>query len=1137
MTFALNLIRTWPATVGLWLLAASLPLAAAEPAAAPATPSAAAPATAKATNLLVISSTANGVALMDEAYRKALVDAGYRVEVLSHETLLSPDYLAQFGAVVVANLPYAGEEHTVFGYTLRNVDTSLKLLQGYVAAGGGLVIMPAISEFGEAYGMIYDQFLASWNARLLIHQLKDGSSRANGTGPGAYGQGLVLKNHPITKDMKASSLLYPMNVMRWDNSYSTTPLLLGPEWTVLANGGSSARSYIALNNNTVGDPLTPNNNLYAVRAAGKGMVALSAIHSYYTLTSISSKEENIGENGTGVIDFKVMRGEKDGRPSCFEELLDRTFKAFAENSAKNGLGSWKETPPPAQAPYDSAPAVIDWSRQQPPPTWAHRVIPGGKWPDKTYDELADPFVQGDMKYWKALIGARTRYSSGSGSVREYRDAAIKAGYSAIIFSEVFADMTEKGWKCLLQDCAENSDDTFICLPGIEIDGVNGGRYLVLCANRWPDPAWLTPDGKKLEAIRMLSLGWSANVSVVHRPNSQRLSPPLFKQYQGITVATYDTKGQQVDDGMFAYQWAVASDSNPIPIAVHEVMSPADVAKAAATGYQQILPAPKLKQAVDYFRYGLAHFFSCPLRYFISEGPILDGWSIFNKDKGKPELNREHYRLGVGVRSEDVPVAEAQLIDGFQVVRRWLPKAKEFRAQVDGFHDMQHLYLLMAKDTKGRRVLSPGIRTVTRNWRLRCGDRQNWLGNFWIYTGWTLNGLPGYQLKLAGTGEGSLGWNWVSGGNPCPIFDYPFFSDHVQVADAGFAAKYIDATWEDIGGDGAKGAAVRPTDVVDGRIRATYFNALKRKDFAVLEYAVDLRLKQDAVLDADAPLNPIMGGVFKGTNNNLLILPGKEPEPLFPLDPKTQKKTKPTRGIIDLPAGSYVAGVIPLTDGLTLSGDRFGYRVSQGDINNAAAGTEWTVRYLILDSTEFRWQRSRNWNETSVEDKALQAVTEMGFRGKTPYALDVKQGQLDRTAYYAYLTAKDGGVSGRCTNESKKDMLFHVPFLIQGLNPRSACVLWRADTGKLEHFAVFHGTGYVPFDADKTTDFYAGNVAACNPRLIVEIVAWSPDTAVFRVNNPTAQAITSDFATPAAVAGYKALKKSITVSPGTSLEVQ
>ncbi len=1082
--------------------------------------------------LLIVSLALNGMPPVDAAYTNRLTANGLDVTVVTHEDLLSADYLRQFPVVTLSALPFSGAQYDVSGYKLRNVPVNLSLIQEYVAAGGGLVLIPGMVEFGEAYGETYNAFLAPFGARYLIQQLRDEDS----SGKTPYAVGVVLKTHPITKAFATDRVLYPVRVMRWDNAYSTTPLLTDDSaWSALAQGGASSGTAIALNNSAVGPRQTQHRTLFAVRPYQKGMVAASAIGAYYTLTAVSSKTENIGENDTGVIDFAVIAGEREGRPSAFGDLLESTFRAFAANSLAQGVGKETGIPLPEQAPYPESPAVIDWKAQNPPPTWAHRVIPGGVWPDKTYDELPDPLVQGEMRYWKALVGPRTRYSSGSGSVREYREAAAKAGYSAIVFAETLADLTEKTWACLVQDCADNSDDSFVCLPGLEIEGVNGGRYLVLCSDRYPDPAWLSTDGKRLEAIRMLSLGWHRQIAVMHRPNSQRLSPQIFKQYQGIAVATYNTAGQLVDDGLFAYQWAVANDCNPIPLAIHEVTRPADVAKAASAGFQQILPAPTLRQATDYFRFAMPHFFDCPPRYFLSEGPVLDGWSIFNKDKGKAELNREHYRMGVGVRGEQ-PIAEAQLYDGFQLVRRWLPGTNVFHSVVDGKHDMQHLYLLMARDTLGRRVLSPGIRTVTRNWRLRCGDRQNWLGHFWIYSGWSLNGMPGYALKLAGTAEGTLGWNSLTGGNPCPIFDYRFFSDHVQIADADFGAKYIDATHVDIAGDGANGAPVRPTDVVDGHLRATHFTALKRKDFAVLEYQIDLRLKQDAVLDTASPLNPIMGGVFKGKNNNLLILPGKELEPLFPVDPKTARKDLKAVRTINLPAGSYVAGVIPLTDGLTLHGDRFGYRVPQADVVNAAEGARWNVRSLLRDTTAFTWRHSRDWGDTTVDAYAEQALTEMGFRGKTPYALDLKQGRLERTAYAAHLTAQNGGVSGRCVNTSKREMLFHVPFLIRGLNPRAACVLWRSDTGALEPFAQYQEAGYVPFNADATVDFYAGNALVCDPRLSVEIISWTAEEARFRLHNPTREAVASAVATPVAVTGFKALSQTVTVPAGGSVEV-
>ena len=757
----------------------------------------------KAINLLVISSNANRVPLIDPTYEKELKAAGYNLHVQSHEDLLTMDFLKQFGVVVVANLPYAGEEFTVFGYKNRFVEPNLKLLHEYVGLGGGMLVMPAISEFGEAYGKTYDTFLKPWGARLLIQQLKDGSSRKNEKGPGAYGAGRIQAGHVISDTLEGKKVLYPMNVMRWDHSYSCTPLLTDGTWKTLATA-DDGQTHMALDNSNVGEPLTENGVIYAVRAAGKGMVALSAVHSYYTLTMVSSPEPQIGENHTGVINFQVMRGEKDGRPSSFGELIGRTFRAFSANSAKHGIGAWKNIPQPENPPFPESPAVVDWKTQGTPPTWAHRVIPSTGWP-RRYDELPDPNVQGEMKYWKMLVGPRTAYSSGSGTVAEYKAAAKEAGYSAITFCETFEDLTPEKWASLLEDCKESTDEDFVCLSGLDIESYEGQRYLVLGAERFPSPEWLTPDGKRLQAVRMLSLGWFGHVSVVHRPNSGALNSKTYKHYTGIAVATYDTRGKLVEDGRFAYQWSAASDSSPIPIAVHEVMQPADV-KDAVRGFQQIMPAPTLPKAIRYFRFAFSHVFDAPVRYFISEGPIL----------------------------------------------------------------------------------------------------------------WKTN-------------------------------------------------------------------------------------------------------------------------------------------------------------------------------------------------------------------------RGRNSNSEFVDDQAEQALTEMGFRGDTPYQFTLTQGKLAKTAYFAHLEAQNGGVAGKSVNTTGKPMLMYVPMLITGLDTDSEMVLWRSDTKDLDAFAAFEGRGYVSFDADKTVDFYAGNAAICDPKLVVSMVVWDAEAAWFRVHNPTDEPITSDFATAPAVKGLKALKTTVTVAAGTSIE--
>ena len=82
----------------------------------------------KAINLLVISSRANRVQLIDPEYEKELKSAGYNLHVLSHEDMLTADYLRQFGVVVLANVDFGGLKQR-------------KMIRNYVADGGRVVLL------------------------------------------------------------------------------------------------------------------------------------------------------------------------------------------------------------------------------------------------------------------------------------------------------------------------------------------------------------------------------------------------------------------------------------------------------------------------------------------------------------------------------------------------------------------------------------------------------------------------------------------------------------------------------------------------------------------------------------------------------------------------------------------------------------------------------------------------------------------------------------------------------------------------------------------------------------------------------------------------------------------------------------
>jgi len=239
--------------------------------------------------------------------------------------------------------------------------------------------------------------------------------------------------------------------------------------------------------------------------------------------------------------------------------------------------------------------------------------------------------------------------------------------------------------------------------------------------------------------------------------------------------------------------------------------------------------------------------------------------------------------------------------------------------------------------------------------------------------------------------------------------------------------------------------------------------------------------------------------------------------------------------VDLPAGSYVGGIVTLTGGLRLAGRWIGFPAPPRDTLTLPAGRTWKASYLVLKNGDFHWRRMRKGYETG--DVAERALAEMGFAGKPPYRLELKQGTLDRLAYEALLTAEKGGIAGRCVNPAGKALLMHVPLRIRKLNRRCASALWRSVTKRLDWFACFGNEGYVTFDADRTVDFYAGAVARCAPALFVSAVLWNDKEAWFRVNNPTNREITTTFATVEAIRGYKPIRKRITVPAGRSLDVR
>lgn len=1068
---------------------------------------------------------------LDPALAQELAGRGYRVVERSYlANAVTLEQLQRFHVVILGSLPdlYGGGVYEPDGLKLLEARKTLAAVNEYVRQGGGAFFISQTSGGGQAAAEAMSQALEPWGIAVLGEQVRDSEHQV-----GNHSWTEAIAPHPATEGVKR--VYYPVNLMRWDDAYATNPLVLHDlAWQPLVRGEASSVSSRNVAGSYSDEGWTPAEGgpapvLLAVRDWEQGRLAATGIGAQFLLWNVSSTAEWIGENRTGPIDWIALRKGDGQTPSDLGRLLDQLLHWLAAPGRAKGFGG--ELPPFGPDEVEEAgeaPAwtKIDWDTVPLPPTWAHTAMVyqyGGTY---YYPEVPDVLVEGPVRYFKALIGAHTAYSDGQGTVAEFAQAAREAGYSCLVFTENFADLTPEEWQQLRRDCAAVSDGNFVALAGLDLADPYGNRFLLFGQTNYPPPQALTPDGKAIVQTQFFSLGFANHIAAVHRATSTPLIHELHKHFFGWVVYTY-RGGQLVDNSFPGYQWQVVASSNPIPLVAHETYAPADVAKEAQVGYQQILPGSSVTQAVHYFRHGLPHYFANPVRYFLSEGPIIDGWTILNKDEGRVEDHRDHWRLGVGATS-DVPIAEVLLFDGYTLSRRWTPNATEFRTTVDGWHDRQHTFLLVVRDAQGRTALSPGIRTVPRGYVVRCGDRQNWFGSGSLgYTG-TL--VPGYDIRVPafGTNEGRGLWGNqqgpARGENMAPIKDFPYASDALTVHEYQLDQRYTRALWEEVVFDAKPSHDTARSRVYAGRVRLYDFHGgpvLEQVDLR-LRQPVDVReplfpiltqedLKKGLVLaDAKTDSPPLEGGARGGNAD----ASGEHPPSVPPFQRGGGAVDLAGRPYADLPAGSRVGSLVVLTKGLRVD--------SQGNVGFAAepfvhgalpTDTAWHAELVRVDLEKWPDPRSA-----------------MGLAGPTPYQLQLTRGTLEQVAYVAHLQAQDSGVAGAVV---PAQIGYDLPLAIRGVNPYWDAAVWRPGQ-PLVFFGVFERIGWARLDVSQEGPFYAGNVLRCDaPLLRLSLVRWDANSIRFEAHNPTDAAIETTVETPPEITDHYHLSLRIAVPAGTT----
>jgi hypothetical protein len=760
--------------------------------------------------------------------------------------------------------------------------------------------------------------------------------------------------------------------------------------------------------------------------------------------------------------------------------------------------------------------VLDPDTMLMPTSWRHRPMPHTVNGVGYYPEFRDPLVQGDIQYFKALVGVHSEYSDGTGSVEEYAAAAKAAGYAMIVFTENFERLSRGDWEKLVAACAKNSTADFVCLPGFDIMDPDNNHFILVAPPTYPRATWLSADGTRLVKTQMINLLWYNHMVVAHRPETSPLPYERLKHFQGLTVYTY-RNGKVADASIGAYAWQVMNGSNPHPIVVHETYKPADVALEAKSGFQQIMPADTVKTAADYFRVGTGHYFECPVRYLISEGPVVTNWVINPKDFGPATEGRMHFRVDIGVQS-DVPLRSVVLYDGFTPLRRWLPTEKTFAARADFQHGRQYDLYLIIEDSQGRRAITSSMRTVAGRYHNRCADRQNWLGDVGgYYTGTDLPYRLNLYLPVQGTDEGNGILTGTPGTTMAVKLNYPFTTNDVVLTESILDEKYVWALFKDIGYDAMPSLASKPSSVYSGKVRSWNFTPGKKTSPFPTIFEYDITLKRDVQPVNPAGLFPAfthaLGKKFAWFEKGKLVTGDITPQTAF-----------------DIPVGGYVGNIIALSEGMRLEGGRIGLKPPAGHPAVVPAGTRFTARF-IYSGPQMPSFTAQNYFE-GAEEAWLRA---MGFADKLPYGMKFTRGKLNGIQYLPDVTAVTGSTAGEVT--ATADLPCLIPLRVSGVNPRWPAGLWR-EGSPITYTGVFEGCAYPRLDMGVKGKFVAGNlVAADNADLVLEVVKWEPGKIKVEAHNPTDKAIEATVSTPKEIAGLKALNKKVTVPAGTTVYLE
>ena len=641
---------------------------------------------------------------LNMTYVKELHAQGFEVdytESLDEFFGLAPARINKYNVLVIYITPNA------FRTCHQNLRTDPELakrfatmIDTYVTAGGGVLLIP---ESGHAE---MSELTDLWGAKITSEEAVETNEAFIGKLTHAsYDIPLQYTDNipPTPLSTGVAGIWYPPR--------NTRPLVLDTNWKTVVKGSKTSKSQLNQDADTRAPGAVkraaglPEPDLYAVRDYKQGRIALVSTMPQFSM----------GSGTQFIFNREVLSRGVKGKASDFGRLLENSYRWLAEPSLKSGAVGGYTT-------RESALVPLNYRARE-----------------KEYTDYTYWFGEYDVEQWhippkdgtmfKGLIGAHSALSDGQGTVQEFKAAAEKAGLDFVVFLENFESLTKAEYDQLVAECAKLSDTRVKLIPGFTIRNNIGNHTMCIAEDGfWPSADCLTGPQKNVlnlqpeESPGVFSgynenfcFGWmlahchaKRNIGFYNWAGSGQGMRMPFQRICALAGIRYYKGGKLVEDMTDEYLTTLQSSMPPSPVAVNEVLSPAELEREVRSGHALTYGTARTLGSImpDALRWSTPYD---GMNVFLSDGPIIREWPTCYRPMtfGAEEFVTVAARMESPIHvTSAVGLKEIVIYNGRDVFRRFrFNGEKEFNQKLILDGTIMKNLVLIAEDVKGGKATS------------------------------------------------------------------------------------------------------------------------------------------------------------------------------------------------------------------------------------------------------------------------------------------------------------------------------------------------------------------------------------------------------------------------------------------------